>query len=290
MKITKLKIILIILFILLVFIVGNIIWSNNVLTYNYYTVETSKINNDITFVAISDSEGKTFGENNQRLIEKIKEAKPEFVVILGDMVNETTKNTDSILSLCNGLSDYPVYYTLGNHEDNSYTKKNNKVYSSYKEEIEKTGAHLLINEMENFTTSKGDKITIAGLRTFPFFEYDAPDYDNDENNLLQSFLNQQNENHFSILMCHYPEVSFWGLKDYNIDLMVSGHTHGGVVQLPFVGGLYAPEQGWFPDYYKGYYKIGKMEMIITAGLGKTDYVPRFNNPPDVTVVTLKASH
>lgn len=281
--------IIIILSAITLFCIANIIWSANVLTYNEYVLETDKINNDIKFVVVSDSEGKEFGENNGRLIDKILEANPEFVILAGDMVDEETQDTKSVLSLCKGLVKHcPVYYTLGNHEDNTYKTVDGKRISSFKSKIESTGAHLLINEMAYYISDNGDTVTIAGLRTYPFFEFDAPLYKNKENELFQDYLRQENAEHFSLLLCHQPEVSFWGLKDYDIDLMISGHTHGGIVRIPFIGGIVAPEQGIFPDYDKGYYHLGKMNMIISAGLGNSNAVPRFNNPPDVTVVTLKA--
>lgn len=272
----------------ILFSVGNIIYCSSVLTFNEYDVESTKVRNDIRFVAISDTEGKTFGEHNQRLAEKIEEANPEFVLILGDMVNRTNGDYTDVVALCKSLAKkYPVYYTLGNHECLDFEGYENYL-QNLSSAINNTGAHMLINEMADIYTESGERVTLAGLKTFPFYEFDAPDYDNEENHLFQKYLAQEDNDHFSILMCHQPETYVWGLENYNIDLMMSGHTHGGVVRLPFIGGLYAPEQGYFPKYSKGYYSNGKASMIISAGLGKARDVPRFLNPPDVTIVNIKA--
>ena len=77
-----------------------------------------------------------------------------------------------------------------------------------------------------------------------------------------------------------------GLKDKNIDLMLCGHTHGGLIRLPIIGGLVAPNQGWFPEYDMGYFNSGTVEMIITSGLGNSIDIPRFNNPPEVCVIEI----
>lgn len=273
---------------IIIFFAVNIIVSNCILTYNEYTVETTKIKGQTTLVAISDSEGRSFGENNSRLAEKIKGANPEFVMILGDMVDNDTGDYSAVVNLCNTLAeDFPVYYTLGNHELSFWESQNGEYLENLKNAINSTGATMLVNEMTEFTTKDGDKITVAGLKQFPYFEYYAPDYDNDENKLFQKYLNQENENHFSILMCHYPETYMWGFDKYNIDLMACGHTHGGLFRIPFVGGVYAPEQGFMPKYSKGFYSNGNANMIISAGLNNSQNIPRLFNPLDVTVITLK---
>ena len=111
------SVLLCILSALIIFFVVNIIVSNCILTYNEYTVETEKIKGQTTFVAISDSEGRVFGENNSRLAEKVKNANPEFVMILGDMVDNDNGDYSGVVALCKTLAkDYPVYYSLGNHE------------------------------------------------------------------------------------------------------------------------------------------------------------------------------
>lgn len=288
MSIKKHKIkyaVLAVLLAVVLFFIFNIIWSNNVLTYSEYTVESPKLKGSTVCVAISDTEGRTFGENNQRLVDKIKGANPEFVLILGDMIDEENKSYDGVLSLCKTLTkDYPVYYTLGNHELSMIEWG---VYEDFVRDIKATGTHLLINEMEDYTTKSGDRLTIAGLKTFPFFEVDAPDYNNEENRLFKSYLKQEDDSHLSLLLCHYPETYIWGLDEYNIDLMLSGHAHGGLIRLPFTQGLYAPEQGYFPKYTKGYYTNGKANMLISAGLSSSGGVPRFLNPLDVMVITFK---
>lgn len=282
------SVLLCILSALIIFFVVNIIVSNCILTYNEYTVETEKIKGQTTFVAISDSEGRIFGENNSRLAEKVKDANPEFVMILGDMVDNENGDYSGVVALCKTLAkDYPVYYALGNHELSFSESENGKYLENLKNAINSTGATMLVNEMTDFKTEDGDKITIAGLKQFPFFEYYAPDYDNEENKLFQKYLSQEDDSHYSILMCHCPETYMWGFDEYNIDLMVSGHTHGGLFRIPFVGGVYAPEQGFMPKYTKGYYSNGNANMLISAGLNNSQNIPRLFNPLDVTVVTLK---
>ena len=282
------SVLLCILSALIIFFVVNIIVSNCILTYNEYTVETEKIKGQTTFVAISDSEGRVFGENNSRLAEKVKDANPEFVMILGDMVDNENGDYSGVVALCKTLAkDYPVYYALGNHELSFSESENGKYLENLKKAINSTGATMLVNEMTDFKTEDGDKITIAGLKQFPFFEYYAPDYDNEENKLFQKYLSQEDDSHYSILMCHCPETYMWGFDEYNIDLMVSGHTHGGLFRIPFVGGVYAPEQGFMPKYTKGYYSNGNANMLISAGLNNSQNIPRLFNPLDVTVITLK---
>ena len=271
------------------FLIINILYCNNVLTYSFYSVETAKLKHDARFVMISDTEGRSFGKGNYKLTEKIMAAEPDFVLLVGDMVDENEPHeADDLVEMCKTLAkEVPVYYTLGNHEDLSFVYEGGKQTSDFKKLIDSTGAKLLYNDMEDIKLN-GDRITIAGIKQYPFYGFDSPDFDNPENHLLQRFLEQEDDEHFSILMCHFPVVIYWKFDEFDIDLMVCGHNHGGIVRIPFKGGIYGPEQGWFPQYDLGYYKVNNMQAIITGGLNNAHHIPRINNPLDVTVVDLKA--
>lgn len=256
-----------------------IINSENCIAIHNYNLKAGKLNTTAKFVLISDLHNKEFGKDNQKLVEVIKGEKPDFIAVCGDMVSEGNKTREPITKLLSRLCDIaPVYYALGNHERSYYD------YEGLVKDIESRGAVLLDNEMVSFDLGE-EKITIGGITDFPYYEFDAPDYDNESRYFLDSFIRQEKEN-YSILLAHQPELYFWGLDEKDIDLMVSGHTHGGLVSLPFMGGLCAPNQGWFPEYDMGYYSSGTANMIVTSGLGNDIFIPRFNNPPEVCVINI----
>lgn len=256
-----------------------IINSENGLSVHNYNVKTEKLNTTAKFVLISDLHNKEFGKDNQKLVDVIKVEKPDFIAVCGDMVSEGNKTREPIIKLLSKLCEItPVYYALGNHERSYYD------YDGLVKDIESIGAVLIDNEMVSFDLGE-EKITIGGITDFPYYEFDAPDYDNEERHFLDSFIQQEKEN-YSILLAHQPELYFWGLDRKNIDLMVSGHTHGGLIRLPFIGGLCAPNQGWFPEYDMGYFSSGTANMIVTSGLGNDVFIPRFNNPPEVCVINI----
>lgn len=279
LKIRLSSILICILILGLIALISNIYISNNIITINTYQLETDKINTDLKIAFISDLHSKEFGKNNEELLNKIKEQQPDLVAVGGDMNLKESTDYSVCLSLMKELVNVaPVYYTLGNHEleilDNT----------DFVQDIKSAGVHLLINEMESFYKN-GESITIGGIKNYPYFEQYAPDFDNDENRFLHKYLNQESE-HYSILLCHYPECYLWKFNQLNIDLMLSGHTHGGLVRIPFVGGLVAPEQGLFPKYDMGYFESDTAKMIITSGLGKSGFVPRINNQPEICIINI----
>lgn len=266
--------------VLLILLGINIWYSANVLTVNTYNIKTEKLNNKVKFVLISDLHNKEFGENNIDLVNLIKEQSPEFIAVDGDMVNDTADTREAVTRLLPQLCDIaPVYYVLGNHEK-SYPQ-----YDELIDEIKESNTTFLDNEMVSFTTKNGETITIGGLSDYPYYEYEAPEYDNPARHFLDSFIEQEKDN-YSILLSHQPETYFWGLKDKNIDLMLCGHTHGGLIRLPFVGGLIAPNQEFLPEYDMGYFNSGTVEMIITSGLGNSIGIPRIGNPPEICVIEI----
>lgn len=251
----------------------------NSLKITNYTVTTDKINGSVKIAFISDLHNKEFGSDNINLVNAISEEKPDIIALGGDMISSTDTQHDVVITLLNQLTKIaPTYYIWGNHE-RTYVN-----FNQLEKDIKNTDAVLLDNEMERISVN-GDTLTIGGLTDFPYYEFYAPDYENEDRYFLDAFRQQQSEN-FSILLAHQPEFYFWNPKEMELDLILSGHTHGGVIQIPCIGGLYAPNQGFFPEYDKGYFSTDTAQIVITSGLGNTVPLPRLNNEPEICMVNI----
>lgn len=283
----KTVVLCIILCVIIILLIVNAVCNEFIFVKNY-TVESEKINDNIRVVSISDLHNKDFCNNNKQLVDKIKSQNPDIITVLGDMVTCGESDYETAISLlCELKKIAPVYYSLGNHELD-YNQKD-KLCSA----IKSTGITLLDNEIKEITI-KDTKIKILGLSYYIFDTSNFPKTTSDFYvNLMDNFCSG---NDYKLLLCHYPEYSTWFFqKDkyfvYNFDLMLSGHTHGGLIQIPFIGGLFAPNQGYFPKYDKGMFdvKVGThtYKMIINGGLGNSEAIPRVNNPPEINVIDLK---
>ena len=275
----KAKIILTVFILFILAFCGYIVIGENIIVVTNYNISTDKTDESFQFVLISDLHNKEFGKNNERLVSKIKEQNPEFIAVVGDLNLKQENNTEVAVNLIKELVKIAdVYYTPGNHETSS------AYYSKIISEIEDAGAINLINKSA-YRKIGDSNILIGGLKQFPFFEYDMPDYENVERYFFDDFLEKQKEC-FSILLCHYPEVYIWKLKDYDIDLLLCGHTHGGIIRIPFLGGVKTPSQPYFSEYDKGYFESDSAKMIITSGLGNSHNIPRINNFPEICVISV----
>lgn len=252
---------------------------SNTLEIKNYSITTDKLDTKVKFVFISDLHNKEYGENNIDLISKIKEQSPDFIAVGGDMVNKYSSD-DRVMKelLPNLVQTAPTYCVLGNHELTLAEQ------IDFKSDINSTGAKLLDNEAVTLNIN-GEEILLGGMSDFPYYEFNAPDFETDERYFWEDF-KERSKNCFSILLNHQPEYLSDITQDCNIDLIMCGHTHGGLVQLPFVGGLFAPNQGFFPKYDKGEFDLNGTKMIISAGLGDAYPVLRINNCPEITVVNI----
>lgn len=252
---------------------------SNTLEIKNYSITTDKLDTKVKFVFISDLHNKEYGENNIDLISKIKEQSPDFIAVGGDMVNKYSAD-DRVMKelLPNLVQTAPTYCVLGNHELTLAEQ------IDFKSDINSTGAKLLDNEAVTLNIN-GEEILLGGMSDFPYYEFNAPDFETDERYFWEDF-KERSKNCFSILLNHQPEYLSDITQDCNIDLIMCGHTHGGLVQLPFVGGLFAPNQGFFPKYDKGEFDLNGTKMIISAGLGDAYPVLRINNCPEITVVNI----
>lgn len=277
-------IILSVLALLIIFIIAGFIYSNNYLKVKKYEIKTEKTSASFRAVLLSDLHNKTFGKDNEKLIKLVKEQNPDVIFTVGDFVTRIESDREIACNLLKALTEIaPVYSSLGNHERSYYD------YDGLIKDMRESGITLLDNELTEVELG-GDTIIVGGLSDYPYYDSEAPDYDNECRHFLDKFIERESDN-FSILLAHEPEFFMWGLDEKKLDLMLSGHTHGGVIRLPFIGGLLAPNQGFFagqknilPKYTKGIYESDTATMLITAGLSSEKILPRFNNPPEVCVI------
>ncbi|MEE1124673.1 MAG: metallophosphoesterase [Acutalibacteraceae bacterium] len=281
-KIFKLVILTILSFIII--ITAYIIANQYVITTSKYSIESDRVKNDIKIAVISDLHGRDFGNDNNIIVNKISKEKPDLIAVIGDMIDEYTENDEAVLNTLKPLPEIaPTYYSIGNH-DYLYSD-----YDNYIKTLESSGVVILNDETTKLTVGE-NKLTLLGLSNYSFGEVENPMY----TELMKELCENDD---LRIMLCHYPEFTPWffGQDLYyesDFELMLSGHTHGGLVRLPFFGGLYAPNQGLFPEYSKGLYYIDKenknpYHMLVTGGLGPDTRFIRINNFPEISFITVK---
>lgn len=279
-KVIKHRIILLILGVFLIALLCDLYLSNYFLVCTEYIVRTSNINSKIRIIQLTDLHNSTFGKENERLIRKVEEQNPDLICITGDLLNMEEENVDIATNLISKLSsNYPVYVSLGNHElGYKYAETEDLI-----DKFEDAGACVLDFDYKDININ-GENIRIGGL-----YGYDLPETNEVSRDNEAEFLsNFQNTKDYKLLLTHMPYGWYQaGSLDYwDVDLVLTGHTHGGQVRIPFLGGLYAPDIGWFPGREMGLYYSEDMErvMVLSRGLGSTEYIPRFNNIPEIVVV------
>ena len=281
------NIILIILTVIVLLIAWGIFSSYNILSVTEYEICSEKIIGDVNIVLISDLHNHSFGRSNVRLTEKIRKLHPDLILLAGDFLNSDSPDPHVPLEIIQQLADMaPVYYSLGNQEKDYINKEDSMLVT----DLESAGAVVLDKEYVK-TKVKGMDIVIGGLFAYAFGTdgiIDRSTMSEDTYTFLDSF---QTEPSFKIMMAHRPDSFLFGqAKDtWDIDLVLSGHLHGGQVIIPFKGGLYGGDLGWFPKYAYGEFHFSAVKtMIITRGLGSGHQkLPRFNNMPEIVLIHLK---
>ena len=259
---------------LLLFLAASIFMSQNFLSVMHYRYRNEKITVPFMVVQISDLHNHEFGKSNSRLVKKIAGEQPDAIFMTGDMLNDEEGRTDVVENLIRELREIaPVYFSFGNHE---------KVYeqrdTDFTQKLEDAGAIVLEKDYLD-TQIGGQEVRIGGVYGYVL----ARDFgDGSEQRFMEEF---EDTDRFKILLSHIPEgLLLWkSMERWDVDLVFSGHVHGGQVRLPFAGGLFDPEEGYFPTYTKGEFACGYGIMILSAGLGSSGRIPRINNLPEVVV-------
>ena len=254
----------------------SIFLSQKMLSKTHYTYQNEKIETPFKIVQLTDLHNYQFGKSNRRLVQAVAKEEPDAIFMTGDMLNEDEERTDILETLISQLKEIaPVYFSLGNHEvvyEEQYKERN------LREVLEAAGATVLDKEYLD-TEIGGQAVRIGGIYGYVL----ASEWqDGSEQRFMEEF---ENTDRFKILLSHVPEgLLLWkSMERWNVDLVFSGHVHGGQVRLPFVGGLFDPEEGFFPTYTKGMYACGHGTIILSAGLGSSRKIPRVNNLPEIVV-------
>ena len=286
------NIILIILAAIILLLSWGIFSSYHILSVTEYEVCSEKITGDANIVLISDLHNHSFGRHNAALVKKISKLDPDLILMAGDFLNSDSPDSHVPLELIPQLVDIsPVYYSLGNQEE-GYIKIHGEEGSTLIADLESAGAVVLDKEYIQ-TEVNGTPIVIGGIYEYAFAfdgggHMDKSKMPEDTLAFLESF---QSEPSFKIMMAHRPDSFLFSEAEetWDIDLVLSGHLHGGHVIIPFKGGLYGGDFGWFPKYAYGEFHFGAVKtMIITRGLGSGHQkLPRFNNMPEIVLIRLK---
>lgn len=220
---------------------------------------------------VSDLHNKTFGKGNSSLLALLSREAPDIIVITGDLVDRRRPDINAAMEFIYGaVAIAPVYYVSGNHEER--LENHNEIYGK----LVNAGVHVLENTGANIL--RGERsISIAGV------------FDSDSDTVISRRIEtvMGNPDDFTILLCHRPNYMEI-FKRYSLDLVFCGHAHGGQFRVPFVGGLFAPDQGLFPQYTSGAYTEGETTMIVSRGLGNSVVPIRLFNRPDVVMATLRS--
>lgn len=279
------KVILPIILILIIFTGFEYYISNHCLTETSYSITSEKPGNSIRIVQLTDLHNSEFGSDNKRLVKKVAGQEPGLIVITGDLLNSNEENTDIAVRLIKKLSEIaPVYVSYGNHEKEYETAYGVDMAALF----EQAGAKVLEYSYEDIEVN-GQKLRIGGIYGYCIPEkfLETNEADPQECAFLAEF---QNTDLYTILLCHMPYcwIANDGISEWDIDCVFAGHVHGGQIRIPFVGGLWAPDQGWFPGEEAGLYYSddGKKVMVLSRELGSTEKIPRFNNVPEIVVADI----
>lgn len=257
-------------------------YENNFLKVSNYIISSEKIPNDFEnykIIQISDFHNTKSKKLTDDLVRKIEKNQPNLIVITGDLVDATKTDIDTAINFIFRINEFaPIYYVTGNHEASisRYDELEAKLISNKVTILDDKAEIIKINDSE---------INLIGIND-PKFSSNS--YTTDSTIINDSLKPiEYDKNNFTILLSHRPEL-FETYVENNINLVLTGHAHGGQIRIPFIGGLVAPNQGLFPEYTSGKFEKNNTTMVISRGIGNSIIPYRINNRPEMVVVTLSS--
>lgn len=259
-----------------------VLWGNAALEVNEFEVEGERIPGSFDgfrIAQISDLHNAQFGDGNIKLLGLLVQSEPDIIVITGDMID--SRHTDVGIALDfarQAVKIAPVYYVSGNHESRVVE------YEALKKGLIEVGVEVMENRKVRIDC-EGERIALLGIKDPTFHDEHFPE---DEKSIARRAIEelQEESDGYTVLLSHRPEL-FDLYVDTGMDLVFTGHAHGGQFRLPFIGGIIAPHQGFFPEYDGGQFTEGYTTMMVSRGVGNSIIPIRFNNRPEIVLVSLK---
>jgi hypothetical protein len=275
--------------VLIVIFIWIMLYDGNRFVISSHSISDDRIAEHYRTVVIADLHNKRYGKNNEILIEAIRSINPDSIMVAGDIpVARPGKKLDTALELIGALSkEYKIFYANGNHEHRMelYRETYGDMAERYEAGLKSCGVDRLVNGHEDISekniTVYGSQIDRKYYKRFKK-QYMDGDY-------LESILGKPDRSRYNILIAHnpdyFPEYSKWGA-----DLVLSGHVHGGMVRIPFIGkGVISPNCRLFPKYDGGVFKEGSSTMLLSRGLGMHTIPIRIFNPGEIIVIDFETS-
>ena len=250
-----------------------------------YEIKTGKIQAAFRIALIADLHGFSYGKQNSRLLSAIRRAKPDLILVAGDLiVSEKLATYTSMATFAEELPKIaPTFLSFGNHE--SRAGKNEAAFAAFEETLRKSGIFFLNNESKSVTIN-GNSLALYGLELPLSFYKKRVDIEMPET-MLGDMLGACERELFSILLAHNPafgdDYFRWGA-----DLTVSGHTHGGLVRIPGGRSVISPELKLFPKYDGGHYEQDQKHLVVSKGLGTHTFHIRIFDRAEVVLIDVKS--
>lgn len=257
--------------------------ENHIVNVTHYDVTSSRLPKSFDgfrIAQISDFHNTMLGDNNDIILEEVKKAKPDIIVITGDFIDSRKPN----LEICDRFSEQlakiaPTYYTTGNHES-----RIPKEFQELLKIFEKHHIRVLRNKKRLLERGE-DSIRICGIDDTDFLNPEMTQEERAEKTVKRINALEKDDGKYCILLSHRPDI-FSTYVETNIDLVFSGHAHGGQFRLPFFGAFFTPDEGLFPKYAEGIHTENNTTMIVSRGLGQSVFPFRVNNSPELVIAEL----
>ena len=247
--------------------------QNTDLRASHYVFRSPKVSEALSgfrIIQVSDLHNREFGKGNKHLLALIEAQRPDLIAITGDLMDSYHTNLDKALTFARGVSKLaPCYYVTGNHEHRMTREK----LDGFLRGLTEAGIRVLRNEAVELGLGRGFRLL-------------GVDCQQAKTETLTRLMRDRDPAELNILLSHKPHYAEYYQKA-GVDLVLTGHAHGGQWRLPLVGAIFAPGQGLLPAFTDGMYRLGDTVMCVSRGLANSSFPLRIENKPQLVTVTLR---